>query len=228
MKWKLNELIWQNFRICAIRFFQKKWGLLWFCLLSCCMPHPQQLNAGMIRYQIYLSLYTVIEISWRSKIASGVFAACLLSLCVRPCEGREGWWEELTLEIKPHPCDPGPGVWPAQWEEGLLSNKRGASKSHVNIWDSFKTSLFSGISDVTTNDSLQHRGRHLHSGLPVACHQVRDNFRNLWSSRLSSLRNFTYEGKAPDAFLIAGIKSPEANDKPEVVFPFPFEVGSKI
>ena len=38
-------------------------------------------------------------------------------------------------------------------------------------------------------------------------------------------RNFTYEGKAPDAFLIAGINSPEANDKPEVVFPFPFEVS---
>ena len=43
---------------------------------------------------------------------------------------------------------------------------------------------------------------------------------------MSFLRNFTYEGKAPDAFLIAGINSPEANDKPEVVFPFPFEVGS--
>ena len=38
-------------------------------------------------------------------------------------------------------------------------------------------------------------------------------------------RNFTYEGKAPDAFLIAGINSPEANDQPEVVFPFPFEVS---
>lgn len=38
-------------------------------------------------------------------------------------------------------------------------------------------------------------------------------------------RNFTYEGKAPDAFLIAGINSPEPNEKPELVFPFPFEVS---
>ena len=41
-------------------------------------------------------------------------------------------------------------------------------------------------------------------------------------------RNFTYEGKAPDAFLIAGITSLEANDKPDVVFPFLFEVSLLI
>ena len=46
-------------------------------------------------------------------------------------------------------------------------------------------------------------------------------------TKIVVFRNFTYEGKAPDAFLIAGINSPEPNDKPEVVFPFPFEVSSQ-
>ena len=41
-------------------------------------------------------------------------------------------------------------------------------------------------------------------------------------------RNFTYEGSAPDAFLIAGVKTPKPNDYPDVIFPFPFKVGILI
>ena len=49
-------------------------------------------------------------------------------------------------------------------------------------------------------------------------------YKSLFLTLKIVFRNFTYEGKAPDAFLIAGINSVEPNDKPEVVFPFPFEV----
>ena len=38
------------------------------------------------------------------------------------------------------------------------------------------------------------------------------------------LRNFTYDGDAPDAFLIGGV-SGRPNGRPDVVFPFPFPGG---
>ena len=41
---------------------------------------------------------------------------------------------------------------------------------------------FSGISDVSPNDPLQRRRRHLHSGLSVASYQVGDTFANFCSS----------------------------------------------
>ena len=37
------------------------------------------------------------------------------------------------------------------------------------------------------------------------------------------IRNFTYEGTAPDAFLIAGVSTAEPSGDPDLVLQFPFE-----